>query len=270
MLIKLIKWIDQRFKWLIPDPVGRVALLHLPFWGLVIFSSHVRIREYGLLTIWLYVFLVAWPVVAAKVLVLTAEEENKKALYDPSSGLKVVIFSYLVYVLTMIGIPGAYPGLIPFLLQTDTFSTGYQYVMVYWYRAFSFGDPVNKKVLVKFISSMLSQRDVWHRDLFFSHVVTAPILAAWFYSKSKARAYALQGLEEKREAEQELQLKLEAERFEEEKRRQLEQAKKNLEEKKLKEERFRQQKALEEEKQKKLAAKINEVKGKSPWDSGFL
>jgi hypothetical protein len=223
-----------------------------------------------LLAIWLYVFLAATPIVVAKVFVLVAAEENEKALYDPSSGLKVVIFSYLVYVLTMIGIPGVYPGLVPFLLQTDTFSTGYQYVMVYWYLAFSFGDSVNKKVLVKFISSMLSQREVWHRDLFFSHVVTAPILAVWFYSKSKARVYALERLEEKRKVEQELQLKLEAERFEEEKRRQLEQEKKTLEEKRIRDERLRQQKALEAEKKKKIEEKINEVKGKSPWDSGFL
>ena len=194
---------------------------------------------------------------------------------------------YGIMTLVLIGIPEIYFGIIPFLMSTKTFAHAYWLTLKDWFYflhvfgSHSFLRAVTKKELLNYLTSQGSKTITWQWLLFTSHLVIIPILAIRSYLKSEAKKIA----DERRQLELEFQREAEARRqaknleSENEIRHRVEKqrlSKIKAEEDRLLEIRKREDARVaeirrrEEELEKKRQAKIQEVKGKNPWDSGFL
>ena len=99
----------------------------------------------------------------------------------------------------------------------------------------------------------------WSWSFFVSAALVVPGMFYWLYTSAKERFQA-EELEQSRLAEKARATRL----YEETQAKAAEERLRAYEAKKLNEQQ------VQKEKQKKIQAKINEIKGKDPWDSGFL
>lgn len=172
------------------------------------------------------------------------------------------IGSYAVSILALIGVPGWYFGFVLRGIQTQAFSDAYWAGIVYWWRFFNFyheSTSAEVKAAQAFANHYDFHYQTWQVSFLVSAIVMTPFLFWLIHSAAKenARTEELEHLRLLKEAE-----KKTAE--EEASQRRLAERQRQFEERRLQEEK------AEKERQKKIQEKINEVKGKDPWDSGFL
>lgn len=254
-----IKNVDEFFSSLIPDEVGRFFCLHLPFWGLVIYISW-HVTEYvglfllwGGLVFWLTPYLIARLGLGILAETNLSYHENKWTLFKVSVGV------YFISILVLIGIPGGYSGYFVQWIESPAFTEAYWGVIVIWWKCFNFYRNYKLREFKEFLQMFGFRYESWQIAFLVSSSGIVPTLFYWMYARAKEHAQ-FEELEQSRH-EDELRLK----RKQEEAR-----AKESAERLRLNEKRALQQQQDEREKQKKIQAKINEIKGKDPWDSGFL
>ena len=251
-----IEKVDNFFAGLIPDEGPRVFCLHLPFWGGLVCIAWNLAEHFGLYLIWAAVVFAIVPYLLASFW-HGIYERNKFA-----STAKMVWFTligYLAMVYLIIGIPTLRNGYLIRALASETFATWYVQGLVVWYRVFNFYHDIDPQELKKFIYRFELNYQTWQWCLLVSLVVIVPGMFYLFYeiAKDEAKKQELARIKVLKEAQ---------ERCEREEARRKEIAERELayeKEKKL-------EIAIEQEKQRKIKAKITEVKGKDPWSSGFL
>ena len=230
---------------------------------------------------------VVWPIwVSGLILKILARIETELTESSPEPYWALAI-TYGFITLVLIGIPEFYFGIIPYLLSTKIFAHAYWLTLRDWfYFLHVFGSPsffraVTKKELLNYLTSQGSKTITWQWLLFTSHLVVSPILAIRDYLKSEAKKIADERrqleLEFQREAQARRQAKnLESEneiRHRVEKQRLLKikaEEDRLLEIRKREDARVAEIRRREDEIEKQRQAKIQEVTGKNPWDSGFL
>ena len=286
MLIRIFKLIDVQIAKAFSGKLSRtLTWCALILVSLIVFRS--PILNYAPIALALDLIFVVWPIwVSGSILKILAriETELTESSTEPYWALAI---TYSFITLVLIGIPEFYLGIIPFLMSTKTFAHAYWMVLKDWYfviRVFDFhslGHAVTKKELLSYLVSQGSKTTTWQWLLFTSHLFVIPILASSTYLKSEARKIAderrARELKFQREAEARRQAtNLESEneiRHRVEKQRLLKikaEEDRLLEICKREDARVAEIRRREEELEKKRQAKIQEVTGKNPWDSGFL
>lgn len=254
-----VKKVDDFFALFVDDEAGRFFFLHVPFWGLVIFIGWHVMESLGLFLLWGAFVFAAVPYVIANVYLGIYEQDRFEHYEGKLTMFRVALTAYAASILALIGVPGWYFGFILQAAQTKVFEGAYWAVVVFWWELFNFYHGYTKKAAQEFVNGFVFQFQTWQWSFLVSAVVITPILFYRLYAKAKERTRdeELDQIRHEREAKERIE-QAQAKAQELEKRRQLN------EKKRLEEER------IESEKQKKIQEKINEVKGKDPWDSGFL
>ena len=254
--------VDRFFYQLIEDEPSRAFFLHLPFWGLAAWLAWYVMLHSGLWLLWVTLVFIVMPIVLS-----TASMDIYKSSQDEPTYLngKITMFrawcaAYVCLVLAMIGIPGHYLGLILQVVQSNVFARAYWWGIEAWWKLFHvYQTAYNTKDLQAFLKFYEFEFATWQWCFLVSSVVLAPAWFAWLYTEertarlvreSEAEVAAIKAKDDLAQAERD---KAKAEE------RRIELKKKQLA--KLE---------AEAEARRKLDAKINEVKGKDPWDSGFL
>ncbi len=184
-------------------------------------------------------------------------ERNKFA--SKAKAVWFTLISYLAAVYLIIGIPGFRNGYLIRALASETFATWYVQGLVIWYRVFNFYHEIDPKEFKKFIYRFELNYQTWQWCLLVSLLVIVPGMFYLFYDAAKDEA-----------KKQEI-AKIKADEEIEERRVRDEARKKELAERELAyEKEKKREQEIEQEKQRKIKAKITEVKGKDPWSSGFL
>lgn len=255
-MVDFIEKVDDFFSGLIEDEVGRFCFMHLPFLGLIVYLIWNLTESLGLYLIWVVVVFVATPYLIAKGLFKLYESRH----YERNQiRFRWSVVLYAISVPTFIGVPHLYYGLFIKLLQSALFAKAYWNVIMLWWKLFNFYHDYKRKDLQNFLKPLVFSFDHWQICFLISAVVIAPLL---FYRRNlKARMLELAQEREVIRYQKERAEQLAKERADEEHR---------LARKLAYEERLRQEREAEQIVQKKLQAKINEVKGKDPWESGFL
>ena len=256
-----IKKVDDFFGLFIQDEAGRFFFLHLPFWGFILYITWFTTEAVGLFLIWGMIVFGLVPYISAGVfrgIVAGAENTGDKGVIWFGIG------SYAVSILALIGIPGWYFGFVLKGVQTQAFTDAYWATIVYWWRFFNFYHDFKTtaaeiKAAQAFVNHYNFRYQMWQVSFLVSAVVITPILFWWMRGKERAHVRA-EELEQQRLLREAEKKKAEEEasqrRYEEQQR--------------LGEQRRLQEEKAEEERQQKIREKINEVKGKDPWGSGFL
>lgn len=257
----IIKKVDDFFGLIIQDEAGRFFCLHLPFWGILLYALWFITEAVGLFLIWgMIVFALVPFIIAAAFQKICEEAENR--------GEKGIIWfgvgAYVVSILALIGIPGGYFGFVLKGVQTQAFSGAYWVVIVYWWRFFNFyHDFKSTAAEVKAAQAFANHYDFHYQMWQVSFLVSATVMTPFLFflihgvARENVRAEELEHQRLLKEAE-------EKKATDEASQRRLE------EQQRLREQRRLQEEKAEDERQKKIQEKINEVKGKDPWDSGFL
>jgi hypothetical protein len=256
-----VKKVDEFFSVIIEDGAGRFFCLHLPFWGLVgIVGWHV-IEALGLFLIWGGIVFLLIPGLSAWAFQGLCEQEQ---FSEDKGAIQVAVGVYAAAVLAMTGIPGWYFGFALQGIQTQAFSDAYWAGIVYWWRFFNFyrnfkSTKAELKEAQAFLNHYQFSYQTWQVLFLISAMVVTPLLFWWIHNMAVARARSeeLEHLRLLKEAEEKKAREDAYNRTVEERQRQ-------HQERRLKEEQ------AEKEKQRKIQEKFNEIKGKDPWDSGFL
>lgn len=257
---KLIKRVNHLFADLVPDEAPRFFCLHLPFWGfLSLVLWHVA-KHYGPHLLWAGVAFWLTPYLVARLALRIYGEENiRNDGIGQWQAPKPWILGYAVMILVLIGIPGWYFGLIIKLVQSSVFNKVYWGFLKIWFEVFNFYRDYKFKELEEFARGFSFRYWALAWSLMVSSVVMVPALFYFLYGKTKEKLYE-EELAQSQQAERIRSKRLyeEAQAKEAKERKLAYEAKKELAEKeKL-------------EKQKKIQERLDEIKGKDPWDSGFL
>jgi len=251
-----IKKVDEFFEMFIGDEMGRGFFLHLPFWGVIIFFLWNLTEALGLYLIWIVVVFGLIPFFSAL---------GFQAIYDmdkySESQIKprIALGIYVTAVLTLIGIPGLYFGLIIKGVQTSMFSDSYWEVINTWWNFFNFYHKYSLKEAQAFVNRYVFHYQSWQISFLISAVVIAPMIF-WSLHKDEKEQVRIDELNSRR---------LNNEAAEKIKQEAIKQKEYEVWQLKVKQERYREEQA-EIERQRKIQEKIKEVKGKDPWGSGFL
>ena len=254
------KKVDEFFALFVDDEMGRFFCFNMPFWSFVIYVTWNLTESLGLYLIWVGLAFVAAPYLIARAgLMIYAEDQIKRAGVGHWQPPWAWICGYVASILVLIGIPGLYFGYVMKFTQSKAFNDFYWGFVVLWWKFFNFYHDYKMKEFESFGRGFSYQYLTWAWSFFVSAALVAPATFPWLYSSAKERLQA-EELEQSRLAEKARALKL----YEEAQTEEANERQRSYEAKKLRE----QQEQLE--KQKKIQAKINEIKGKDPWDSGFL
>jgi signal transduction histidine kinase len=257
----IIKKVDDVFAVFIQDEAGRFFCLHLPFWGVAILITWAVALTLGIYLIWGAIVFGLIPFCAAGIFqgIYEAEQYNEK-----KTGLVVAAVVYVAAALTLIGVPGVRFGLLFTVIETKTFEAAYWWVVEGWWRVFHFyhdfkGTKAELNEMQDFVNGFSFHFSTWQWEFLVSAFAIAPLMYWWIHKKARERAWdeELENARLDRETE---------ERVEQAKTK----AREMAERQRLNEARRIKEAEVEKEKQSKIQEKINEVKGKDPWDSGFL
>jgi len=256
----IIGRVDEFFASLIGDDVGRFFCLHLPFWGTIIFFAWNITEAVGLFLLFAAIVFLLTPYVVAQIgLSIYAEDQIHYSGGSKWGLFRFSLCGYIIAVLALIGVPGWYFGFIMEGIRTKTFTEFYWDVIYFWYQVFNFYHRVKPKDLKLFLQDFSFAYQTWQIAFLISSVVITPILFYYFYQKTRQQA-EIEAFEQTR-SESEARARLELEKA---------QIEKQEERNRVFEERRRKELEAEQEKQKKIQEKLQEIKGKDPWDSGFL
>ena len=254
------KKVDEFFAVFIDDEANRFFVMNLPFWSFVFYVTWNLTESLGLYFIWASLAFVAAPYLIARVgLMIYGEDQIKQDGVGRFQPPWAWICGYVVSVLVLVGIPGLYFGYVMKFAQSKAFNDFYWGFVVLWWKVFNFYHDYKTKELQEFAQGFSYRYLTWAWSFLVSAVLIVPGMFYWLYSSAKQRLQADE-LEQSRAAEKARALKL----YEEAQAKQADERQRAYEAKKLRE----QQEQLE--KNKKIQEKLNEIKGKDPWDSGFL
>ena len=252
--------VDEFFATFVDDEMGRFFCFNLPFWSFVLYVTWNLTESFGLYLLWASVVFGLIPYAIARLgFMIYGEDQIKQDGVGHWQPPWAWICGYVVSVLVLIGIPGLYFGYVMKFSQSKVFNDFYWGFVVLWWKVFNFYHDYKMKDLESFAQGFSFRYLTWAWSFFVSAVVIVPGIFYWLYSSTKGRLQA-EELERSRLAEKALTKRL----YEEAQAKEAEDRQRAFETKKLRE----QQEQLE--KNKKIQAKINEIKGKDPWDSGFL
>ena len=259
-MVKIIKSVNEFFEKIAPDEVGRFFFLHLPFWSLVGFIMWRIAEFFGLQLLFAFVVFIFIPLIPAVGILETYNSEFRYREHrDKVRFWQVSVVVYLAATLTLVGIPRVYSGLLMDAVKSTYFNEAYWTVISYWWRFFNFYHDYKIKDAQAFVNRFVFNYEECQELFFMSSVIVAPVLFWWLYAKGR-RTEAAQEREAMREeaSAKKAEEKLEADR------------KAMAERERIFNERLKREQEAKREEQRKLQEKINEVKGKDPWDSGFL
>ena len=259
LIVNFVNGVNQFFEAIIDDEVGRFFCLHLPFWALVIYSLWHLTEYLGLFLIAAALIFVWTPYFIARVghrLYEQSKEECNEA-YDKSFWVGLGI--HVVSILVSIGVPYWYEGFMMALARSQFFIKSYWFVVESWWEIFNFYHKYKIRDLNSFSDNFVFNFQKLQWAFFISAVLIVPGLFFWIDSKAKKQSKqdeaqyqrSMKEAEDRREKESQKEIESEARR-------------------KSYEERLRQENEAKKEEMIKLQVKINEVKGKDPWESGFL
>jgi hypothetical protein len=251
--------VDEFFSVFVEDEAGRFFFCNLPFWGSVLFIGWHVVGGVGLYLLWAALVFGLVPCVIANIYLGIFEHDRFEYYEGKLTLFRLSLGAYVVSVLTFIGIPGVYFGWVLQVIKTQMFAEIYWNVIVYWWKFFNFNHDYTKKTGKGLIAAYAFHFESWQWAFLVSALVITPALFYWLYINLKERI-VLEELEEmKHEQEAKKRAEHAALRVQE------------IDEQRVRYEKRRQDEAAAEiEKQRKVQLKINEVKGKDPWDSGFL
>ncbi len=255
-----IQKVDEFFAAFIDDEATRFFVMHLPFWSFVVYIVWHLTENLGLYLLWAGTTFVVVPYVVAQVLVtIYSDEQIRQDGIGQWRPPWAWICGYVVLILVLIGIPGLYFGYAIQFVQSKMFNKFYWGFVALWWKAFNFYHDYKAKELNEFLQGFSFRYLTWAWSFMVSAVVIVPGMFYWLYATAKENFQA-EELEESRLVEKDRALKLQEEaQAKEAQRRQL-----------VFEEKKRQEELAQKEKQRKLQEKMNEIKGKDPWESGFL
>lgn len=252
--------VDEFFAMFVDDEMGRFFCFNLPFWGFVVYVTWNLTQALGLYLLWAGVVFGLTPYVIARAgLMIYDEDQIKQDSVGHWQPPWAWICGYVVSVLVLIGIPGLYFGYVLKLAQSKAFNDFYWGFVVLWWKVFNFYHDYKTKELEAFAQGFSFRYLTWSWSFFVSAAVIVPGMFYWLYGTTKESLQA-EELEQNKLAEKARATKL----YEEVQAKQADERQRTYEVKKL----LEQQEQME--KKKKIQAKINEIKGKDPWDSGFL
>jgi hypothetical protein len=254
------KKVDEFFAAFIDDETNRFFVMNLPFWSFVVYVTWNLTESLGLYLLWVGVVFGLTPYAIARVgLMIYSDDQIKQDGVGRFQPPWAWICGYVVSILVLIGIPGLYFGYVMKFAQSKIFNDLYWGFIVLWWKVFNFYHDYKMKDLEEFAQGFSYRYLTWAWSFMVSAVVIVPGMFYWLYTSAKENFQA-EELEESRLVEKDRALKLQEEaQAKEAQKRQL-----------VFEEKKRQEEQAQKEKQRKLQAKINEIKGKDPWDSGFL
>lgn len=254
------KKVDEFFAAFIDDEANRFFVMNLPFWSFVFYVTWNLTESLGLYLLWVGVVFGLTPYAIARAgLMIYGEDQIKRdgvGVWQPPWAW---ICGYVVSVLVLIGIPGFYFGYVLQFAQSKAFNDFYWGFVVLWWKVFNFYHDYKMKDLDSFAQGFSFRYLTWAWSFFVSAALVVPGMFYWLYTSAKKRFQA-EELEQSRLAEKARATRL----YEEAQAKDAEERQRAYEAKQLNEQQ------VQKEKQRKLQAKINEIKGKDPWDSGFL
>ena len=254
------KKVDEFFAAFIDDEANRFFVMNLPFWSFVAYVTWSLTESLGLYLLWAGVVFVAVPYAISRLaLMIYSEGQIKQDGVGKWQPPWAWICGYAVSILVLIGIPGLYFGYVMKFVQSKVFNDFYWGFVVLWWKFFNFYHNYKMKELEAFAQGFSYRYLTWAWSFLVSAVAVVPGMFYWFYASAKERIQA-EELEQSRVAEKARATRL----YEEAQAKEADQRQRTYEAKKLRD----QQEQLE--KQKKIQDKLNEIKGKDPWDSGFL
>lgn len=254
------KKVDEFFATFVDDEMGRFFCFNLPFWSFVVYVTWNLTESLGLYLLWAGVVFMAAPYVIARVgLMIYSEDQIKQDGVGQWQPPWAWICGYVVSVLVLIGIPGLYFGYVLKFAQSKMFNDFYWGFVVLWWKVFNFYHDYKMKDLESFAQGFSFRYLTWAWSFFVSAALMVPGMLYWMYASAKENFQA-EEIEENRLATAVRALKLQEEaQTKEAQKRQL-----------VFEEKKQQEEQAQKEKQRKLQEKMNEIKGKDPWESGFL
>ena len=291
MVSKIWSSVDNLLKPFISFEDYRITAQML-LWTIVILLFHNLVEHYAPLIVMDLVLFYSCPwFVANEACQVYLEFKEKQPPYQEDP-LKFAVGAYVFSLLVLIGIPHLYGGLIIQMVKSNIFQSFYWFFAKIWFVIFNFAHPT-KPNFDAFHQSMVISYDGLVFKLLLGFGVIAPAMAILLYP----------WLKDKRVKDRELEVLMRAKRereFEEKERERrlaeyerIEQAQENIrlreefklkqeaslaattasanaETERLKRERKSHLEQIEIEKKRKVEARIQEVKGKNPWDSDFI
>jgi len=264
----------------------------LLLWTGVILLFHNLIEHYVLLIVMDLVLFYSCPWFVANEACQTYLEMGENQPPYQEDPLKFAAGAYVFSLLVMIGIPHLYGGFIIQMVKSNLFDSFYWVFANIWFVIFNFAHPTTQS-LATFHQSMVISYDALALKLLLSFGVIVPVMAFLLYpglKEKRAKDKELETLEKaKRErdfeqkerermrpeyeqierAREDLRLREEF-RLKQEANRAAASAASNAETERLKRERKSHFEQIEVEERRKVEARIQEVKGKNPWDSDFI
>jgi hypothetical protein len=256
---ELVKRVDDFFASFIEDEVGRAFFLHLPFWGISLFLAWCLMGEFGLYLLWAAIVFVVVPFSVAAGYREIYEHDGYQRHAGKWTAFRASLALYAVAVLALIGVPGWYQGLLMRAIESDAFTKAYWWAVVHWWQVFNFYREDELKELQAFANRLRFSYAIWQWSFFASAAIVAPAFFFWFCAIAKDLAK-----QEKIEAARRESEAMEA------KRRADARAREMAEYSQREEKRRNEELEAKMEERRKIEAKVNEVRGKDPWESGFL
>lgn len=261
-------------------------------WMSLILLFHNLVERYALLIVMDFILFYSFPWFVASEACQTYLEFKENQPPYQEDPLKFAIGAYVLSLLVLIGIPHLFGGLIIQMVKSNIFQSFYWFFANLWFVIFNFAHPTKPNF------------DAFHQSMVISYNGLILKLLLGFGIIAPAVAFSLYpGLKEKRAKDRELEVLAKAKRereFEEKERERryaeynrIERAHEgsrlgeefklkrdanhasaitaaNAETERLKRERKSHLEQIEIEKKRKVEARIQEVKGKNPWDSDFI
>lgn len=254
------KKVDEFFATFVDDEMGRFFCFNLPFWSFVAYVTWNLTESLGLYLLWAGVVFGLTPYSVARTgLMIYGEDQIKQDGVGQWQPPWPWICGYVVSILVLIGMPGLYFGYIMKFAQGTAFNDFYWGFVVLWWKFFNFYHDYKTKEIQDFAQGFSFRYLTWAWSFFVSAVVIVPGMFYWLYTSAKER-FQTEELEQSRLTEKARSTRL----YEEAQAKDTEERQRAFDAKKLNEQQ------VQKEKQKNIQAKINEIKGKDPWDSGFL
>ena len=291
MVSKVWRLVDNLLNPFISFEDYRITVQML-LWMSLILLFHNLVERYALLIVIDLLLLYSCPwFVASEACQDYLEFKENQPPYQEDP-LKFAVGAYVFSLLVLIGIPHLYGGLIIQMVKSNIFQSFYWFFANLWFVIFNFAHPTAQS-LAAFHQSMVISYDALILKLLLGFGIIAPAMAFSLHP----------GIKEKRAKDRDLEVLAKAKRereFEEiERKRRLAEydrieraqegsrlreefklkqeanrgaaiAAANAETERLKRERKSHLEQIEVEKKRKVEARIQEVKGKNPWDSDFI
>ena len=261
-------------------------------WTIVILLFHNLVEHYALLIVMDVVLFYSCPWFVANEACRTYLEVRESQPPYQEDPLKFAVGAYVFSLFVLIGIPHLYGGLIIQMVKSNIFQSFYWFFVNLWFVIFNFAHPTQPN-FDAFHQSMVISYDGLIFKLLLGFGIIAPAMAFSLYPRLKEKRAKDRDIEVLAKAKREREFEeIERERrlaeydrieraqegsrlreefkLNQEANRAEAVAASKAETERLKRERKSHLEQIEVEKKRKIETRIQEVKGKNPWDSDFI